>query len=152
MRDQLGPIVSAAGSGKQIFVGTQRERAGCVFVSPVEYERRRSSFRHRAGEIEVERLRRHWRSEREQVENVGKPLRVSIRGEAVAYLVPTPRALATKIARTEAAFTKATELPSAEELSEFRRLLALGREIVKEWRELRGLKRDVPPPPPPRGS
>ena len=90
-------VRSVEENAKVVHVGTSLDKAYSVFVPKAEYLARKDALPVPAKDILVDDLRRRWAFEREQVENSGQPLRIRRKKIICGYLVPTDRALQTKV-------------------------------------------------------
>jgi len=171
VRPHLAAIVRHAAAGNGVLVGPSDKLAFSAFVSEAEFERRQASYRAKSRDIDIEALRQHWSREREQVENTGGPLIILRKGEPVAALVPTTRALQKKVPRTLATLEMShinllhqldqrvialeghvsalmNGTLNSESLKELRQTMAVARVVLKEWRDKQGYDGEPPAGPP----
>lgn len=172
VRAHLAAIVRHVGAGNVVHVGTSQENAYSVFIPLDELKAKRAQFRNAPEDIDIERLRSRWSSEREHVENTGGPLRILRNGEPVAALIPTSRALAKKVKRTVTTLDKAhvqlladldqrvgrieagiqavtEQFLDGQEVPNFRQIIGIARVVLEEWRASKGLSAKVPDNPHP---
>jgi hypothetical protein len=100
VRPHLAAIVRHAKAGNEIFVGASAKAAYSAFVPLNWFERKRIVPIADIDDMDIEKLRGRWSSEREQTENTGRALRI-LRNEAPSCLfVATDRAVERKVSRT----------------------------------------------------
>lgn len=145
---------------KTVLVGSSSWFAYSAFVPLAVYERDRHAFPAEPEKIDVEKLKAHWSTKREAVENSGRPTIILRNGAPCVALVPTKYAFETKIKRARNALDRADDarldelakrlariekrLLTADEIKKLRRTLTFTESMVAEWRAGKGLSQTLP--------
>ncbi len=93
-RDALTSILKKVKSGNVVYIGTTPKLAYSKFVRPNACP---EAFQDDARQVTVDELRKQWKRQREYAEVTGLPVGISSRGQPVAALVATQRALEKKV-------------------------------------------------------
>lgn len=173
VRKAIAGIVTSAAAGETTYIGTSQQRAMSAFVPLEDFPQWQAELelRHKPEDVEIDRLRTKWSSLRESVENTGRPLTILRNGVPAAMLVPTAKAMGTKVASTIQTLTDADLIGAgvtsvqlaaltkevaglrkdmdsvAKMLSSepMRQLLRMVPAFIKAFRQQNGLPPDLPP-------